>query len=272
MKAKHYVKKYALKSQKDFDKKAFMFDFTNDFASLISWYDLKTDNAITFPHFWQMVDEMRTKFNSIFNKYPYPYPEKIWEDFNRDAVVPALYKLYPEVGKRLDEIHSMNIYDLRDKELDMYIDIKDLNEYSLNKVQNKMNRQNKSRVEGYVMYYACQRFLKLAPIQMDKDRKYKRQEQQKMYDGWSSLFGKIDFSELVEDFFLFFGESFKILYEGPVPKDEFKILGLDENADSDQVKKAYRTLAMKEHPDKGGDQGKFIQITEAKNKCLAYIN
>ncbi len=43
----------------------------------------------------------------------------------------------------------------------------------------------------------------------------------------------------------------------------YKILGVQKNATSNEIKKAYRKLAMKNHPDKGGDADKFKEITEA---------
>lgn len=42
-----------------------------------------------------------------------------------------------------------------------------------------------------------------------------------------------------------------------------KILGIDKDADSEAIKKAYRRLAMKHHPDKGGDEKEFKKINEA---------
>ena len=46
-------------------------------------------------------------------------------------------------------------------------------------------------------------------------------------------------------------------------KDYFNILGVNNSASEDEIKKAYRTLAMKHHPDRGGDQNKFQEIQEA---------
>lgn len=46
-------------------------------------------------------------------------------------------------------------------------------------------------------------------------------------------------------------------------KDYYKILGLDRSATPDQIKQAYRKLASKHHPDKGGDTGLFQDIQEA---------
>jgi len=41
------------------------------------------------------------------------------------------------------------------------------------------------------------------------------------------------------------------------------ILGVNPNASQDEIKKAYRKLAMEHHPDKGGDPEKFKEISEA---------
>jgi curved DNA-binding protein len=45
--------------------------------------------------------------------------------------------------------------------------------------------------------------------------------------------------------------------------DYYQILGLQPNATPEQIKKAYRSLAMKHHPDRGGDQAKFKDISVA---------
>jgi molecular chaperone DnaJ len=47
-------------------------------------------------------------------------------------------------------------------------------------------------------------------------------------------------------------------------KDYYKILGLERGASKDDVKKAFRKMAAKYHPDKaGGDEEKYKEVTEA---------
>jgi len=43
----------------------------------------------------------------------------------------------------------------------------------------------------------------------------------------------------------------------------YETLGLNRGADQDQIKKAYRSMAMKHHPDRGGNEQKFKEIEEA---------
>ena len=59
--------------------------------------------------------------------------------------------------------------------------------------------------------------------------------------------------------------------------DYYKVLGIEKNASEEEIKKAYRQLAHKYHPDKqGGDEAKFKEINEAyqilsdKNKRSQY--
>ena len=46
-------------------------------------------------------------------------------------------------------------------------------------------------------------------------------------------------------------------------KNYYEILGIEENSSQEDIKKAYRKLAVQYHPDKGGDENKFKEVTEA---------
>jgi len=47
-------------------------------------------------------------------------------------------------------------------------------------------------------------------------------------------------------------------------RDYYEVLGIQKGASADEIKKAYRKLAVKHHPDKeGGDEAKFKEATEA---------
>ncbi|MBI2041700.1 MAG: molecular chaperone DnaJ [Candidatus Nealsonbacteria bacterium] len=46
-------------------------------------------------------------------------------------------------------------------------------------------------------------------------------------------------------------------------RDYYQILGIQKNATQDDIKKAYRKLAHQYHPDKGGDENKFKEVSEA---------
>ena len=46
-------------------------------------------------------------------------------------------------------------------------------------------------------------------------------------------------------------------------KDLYGLLEVDKNVDDNTLKKAYRKMAVKHHPDKGGDEQKFKDISEA---------
>lgn len=51
---------------------------------------------------------------------------------------------------------------------------------------------------------------------------------------------------------------------GPVDNEKlYKVLGVEKDADENEIRKAYKKLALKNHPDKGGDVEKFKEISAA---------
>jgi len=67
------------------------------------------------------------------------------------------------------------------------------------------------------------------------------------------------------------GSNFDIegMRGGPREKKEvdnkkfYELIGVPQTASTDEIKKAFRKKALKEHPDKGGDPEKFKEITVA---------
>lgn len=54
------------------------------------------------------------------------------------------------------------------------------------------------------------------------------------------------------------------MYNTPMQKDYYNVLGVEKGASKDEIKKAFYKLAHKYHPDKkGGDEKKFKEVNEA---------
>jgi curved DNA-binding protein len=51
--------------------------------------------------------------------------------------------------------------------------------------------------------------------------------------------------------------------------DPYSVLGVQRNASEAEVRKAFKRLAMKHHPDRGGDEEKFKQINEAYERITS---
>lgn len=48
----------------------------------------------------------------------------------------------------------------------------------------------------------------------------------------------------------------------------YNLLGVKKDATHDEIKKAFRKIALKEHPDKGGDPEK-VSITQSSNSLYS---
>lgn len=98
-----------------------------------------------------------------------------------------------------------------------------------------------------------------------RDKKKRQWEERKRWE---------DFESSYNSYFGFEDFIFGLLAKQArmaVPIQSFTELNLESTASIEDVKSAYKKLSLLHHPDKGGNQEKFIQITEAKNKCIAYL-
>lgn len=51
-------------------------------------------------------------------------------------------------------------------------------------------------------------------------------------------------------------------------KDDFKLLGLPDDATKREVRERYYELARTQHPDAGGDVDRFTELNQAYQRCL----
>jgi len=69
--------------------------------------------------------------------------------------------------------------------------------------------------------------------------------------------------------FPFGGGGFEGMGGGRGPKKPvenskyYELMGVEKNATMDEIKKAFRKLALKNHPDRGGDKEKFQELQNA---------
>ncbi|MCX8126182.1 MAG: DnaJ domain-containing protein, partial [Dehalococcoidia bacterium] len=57
-----------------------------------------------------------------------------------------------------------------------------------------------------------------------------------------------------------------------VKRDYYEVLGVDRNADEDTIKRAYRTLAMKYHPDRNPGDTQAVERMKEINEAYAVLS
>lgn len=101
----------------------------------------------------------------------------------------------------------------------------------------------------------------------EERRKRFREEQKRWERSYSREWG---FESLFGDFFKeFLGRLLNSHVEDPT--EHFATLGLDDTANADEVKVAFRKKALEHHPDRGGDRRMFEKCVDAKNRILAFL-
>lgn len=125
-------------------------------------------------------------------------------------------------------------------------------------------------------YFYATVVVKLREQLCPKDVEMRKQQQEQKRKEWEARKKQRDwenqqFNNMFDDFSNFFNSLFSD-FKRAIPKSQFIILGLTEKASADEVRSAYRSLSLLHHPDKGGKQDKFIEITNAKNECLSWLD
>lgn len=68
-------------------------------------------------------------------------------------------------------------------------------------------------------------------------------------------------------------QQYRRLYLRPkrriVPSDDYRTLGLHPGASADEIKRAYRQLALRHHPDRNGDPAAFVTLHQAYQRLMA---
>ncbi len=282
MKTLDFVKKYKLSQSDKFSHKHFAMDFGNEFISRLEVY--KTFSSYSVSKFFDLIDEMDNRWHQIDKKTAGNLPEGLWNYMYDAIMIPTIDVEFPQIYAIKQIVDRANIHDLKlilkeelgadDFTYRMYIE--DIawewnHKYADNSIGELGLQPNGyySRIEkmvndknSYIVFYIFDELtyqLKKvaaakAKIQFRihlKDRE--RNKRTKMFDWWdfvSSQGIKANKNEYIS---------------------YFSLLNLTIESKEEDVKKSYRLLSMTKHPDKGGNKEDFVELTEAKNKCLEYL-
>jgi len=275
MKPIHFIRKYKLDRGIKFNHTKFAVDFGNDFQSRLELY--KTYASWSHPRCLELMEEARKIWDNIDRKTNGVLPEKLWTWIYYNIIVPTKQAEFPEIAEQEIKIDNMHIGQLKTflrNETKSYIgDVAmEWDHYAPDNAVGELNirpnhtlRRLEERIYRDCSYIAQYAFEELeyqltkvgyanAKVQFNMHRKRKHKSKKKFnYREWSykQMFGIFDPAEY--DVY-------------------FEVLGISKKKVSEKmINKAYRELSMKHHPDKGGKADKFVEITEAKNKCIEYL-
>lgn len=287
MKPLEYVKKYKLDSGVNFSHKHFAMDFGNDFNSRLEVY--KMFSTWGDAKFWSLLDEMFNKWDQINNKTLGVLPDGLI-GYIRNAIFIPTYELeFPEVKEFKDLVDVSLIKELKQlirERVDLLSKRREVRysweepysdvdfEWDHNYMDNAIGvlgirptfgyhqlSKKLDELNDHCLYYA---FSKLT-YQLSKRATARANVQFRMRKEWEDSRSREKFSW----FDYLFSTNIR------VNLDEYKtyitLLRLEQDFKAEDVSKQYRQLSLIHHPDKGGNSEKFIELTEAKNKCLEYL-
>ena len=280
MKTRHFVKKYRLNETDQFDHRRFAVDFGHEFQARLELY--KTFSNWSHARFMELLDEMKDRWDRIELKTVGFLPEKLWNYIYYTILLPQKDELFPEIAAQEKKIDGMKAKQLKSylankldlgwnksivfdafMEWDRHVAnnaVGDLNirpNYNLKRLEEMVSKSS-----DYLIHYAFD-FLKYQLDRMGHARakvqfKTHRTHRKRSRFSWTDYIFSQGLDIFSEDEYI---PSFELL----------GIRGDLSKVKESQVQKAYRNLSMKHHPDKGGNAETFVEITEAKNKCMEYF-
>jgi len=280
MKTIDYVKKYNLSQTDKFSHKHFALDFGNDFISRLEVY--RTFSKFSLSKFFDLLDEMENKWNQINKKTAGILPETLFNYIHSTIMMPSIDVEFPHIYETKIKSHNSDIEQLKvmvaeelslsDYEIRLVLnDIafewnRKYNDNSIGELGLEPNVDFKkiatmvNNKDSYILYYIFDELtyqlkkLGAAKAQVQfRIHVKERQRRENLFDWWSFIGSQ----EIKAD---------KSQYQY-----YFSALNLTTESKEEDVKKMYRTLSMTKHPDKGGNKEEFVELTEAKNKCLEYL-
>lgn len=110
----------------------------------------------------------------------------------------------------------------------------------------------------------------MCPREMKRQREI-REERQRRYEERKKM--EHDFmEEMYQAHMNYWKNLLAHIVLASMPMDSFEYLGLTVDATPDDIQKKFRELALKAHPDRGGSQEKFIELTNHRNRCLKWAS
>ena len=307
MKPKHFVKKYKLDTVDKFNHKPFVLDFGNEFISRLEVY--KTFGNWGVKKFFDLIDEMHKKFEAIDLKCKVQLPDSLWKYMKNAVFMNFFDEEFPETAEDREALRTMNIKELKEwlvsqKEMmsgisanidrgyaphgykvNPYFWSNDVETcefewdgaYEKNVIGSLGLKPNYSWQKADAAVYELNDYLiNIAwdelTYQLKKVAAVKAKRQFKIHRDWEEK--QKEYNEQRRwNWYKFVHEY---MFGFSVDRNEYvpyiSLLNLQEDFKEADVKESYRKLSLSKHPDKGGSHEDFIELTEAKNKCLEYLS
>src|ERR1035437_1254038 len=251
MKNQDYIKKYSLGIFAEVGQRNIDNINTQQNFKLDLFYDYKANlqlavfnKVLSLDDYDRVYNQMVQKLDGLSKKTPFGIPDCFYEDLDT-FYNNLLEEFCPKVYSFLEEVQGWKVESYSDKFTE-YFRTYNFRYYS------HVNQIDFRKVPKVVQF--------VYNIYKEKKEYHDKKQRERNEKEWHDFYQNTRSN--------FYSQLFNFFNSCATPTDSFDILGLSYNVSSDDIKTAYRTLVMLHHPDKGGSSEKFIQITEAKDKCL----